>query len=192
MVDREHLESEAAFYRELQNIRSEVGECENRIAILNARKLWTSQEVARLQSQVDKSSKSVHVIDSKIKDAKLSFRSSDGDIVNAPRQIKMNSNEISSLRLAIDREKYFRNELDKSEKVYDSENNLDVLQVHKVNFMRKYSTPAVNKDKCSLDSTKFKRTRGETILRILALYISQNESEINLNRLARFCHGLSE
>jgi hypothetical protein len=44
------------------------------------------------------------VIDSKIKDAKLSFRSSDGDIVNAPRQIKMNSNEISSLRLAIDRE----------------------------------------------------------------------------------------
>ncbi|CAL6305508.1 unnamed protein product [Bathycoccus prasinos] len=35
MVDREHLESEAAFYRELQNIRSEVGECENRIAILN-------------------------------------------------------------------------------------------------------------------------------------------------------------
>jgi len=104
MVDREHLESEAAFYRELQNIRSEVGECENRIAILNARKLWTSQEVARLQSQVDKSSKSVHVIDSKIKDAKLSFRSSDGDIVNAPRQIKMNSNEISSLRLAIDRE----------------------------------------------------------------------------------------
>lgn len=40
MVDREHLESEAAFYRELQNIRSEVGECENRIAILNGTSLF--------------------------------------------------------------------------------------------------------------------------------------------------------
>ena len=104
----------------------------------------------------------------------------------------MNSNEISSLRLAIDREKYFRSGLDKSEKVYDSENNSDVLQVHRVNFMRKYSTNAVNKDKRSLDSMKFKRSRGETILHILALYISQNESEISLNRLATFCRGLAE
>lgn len=132
------------------------------------------------------------MIDSKIKDTILSFKSSDGDVWNAPRQIKMNSNEISSLRLAIDREKYFRNGLDKSEKVYDSENNSDVLQVHRVNFMRKYSTNAVNKDKHSLDSMKFKRSRGETILHILALYISQNESEISLNRLAKFCRGLAE
>jgi hypothetical protein len=132
------------------------------------------------------------VIDSKIKDTILSFKSSDGDVWNAPRQIKMNSNEISSLRLAIDREKYFRNGLDKSEKVYDSENNSDVLQIHRVNFMRKYSTNAVNKDKHSLDSMKFKRGRGETILHILALYISQNESEISLNRLAKFCRGLVE
>lgn len=180
------------FSRELQNIRAEVADCENQIAILTAQKATTSQEVSCLQRQLARSLKSIVCIDDKIKVAKVSYTNSNLEIGNAPRQLKFNSNEISSLRLAIDREKYFSSDLDKSEKLLSTEKNSEVLQIHRKNFTKHYSTAALNKERCSLDAAKFQRNRGDTILRILSLYFSQRESVKTLIRLAEFCDGITD